>query len=1003
MGLELFAGKSILDIGCGRTVPQAAMNWLPDNATYVGIDVDSGVLSGLAPEYDGGRIVLRHLDCFHPLSNPKATASLRPAQGLPIPERSFDYILAVNLTSEIGPEDLEAYLQILGRYAHAETRLILNCLLDDAVAKFRYKDPARPYRRSVFSPLYLDRQFAAAGWRVERALHMSNKVFRAVPDWPFADLSPLADQDRPFLVLRRGAADAPAHGEGQAELEHPAEGTRRRASSTEFYGYVVHQLRAAARLGREAETADAMLRELPWSSSRPSAAAFIQLALALARGRQDEGRDRELWREFQRSFPDNESFSKTFVELPGEIRSAYALLGWHRPEDIERSGAGAAGWPFPFAGERPQRPVLVLAPDEQAARRCAEGLPEDLPLELFLWKRTPVRRLEVKGVDRAVRTVLSPRRAADRRRWIAAVESTSSLGRRVLGELYGAAGARPDGGAEALFGSAASEPLREVLYGAQELLEDIRAGAYAKVALVCRGAEDLDSVCDMLALLRSLDVEVALWFPDQSIRDRNAMAARFAVGGAAVSPSATSADAPGESDWAVVRGALDGGSGDRASSAIPEDMVLRRAFRGRDPRLGAGAVVIVASLEDSPIDLGRLAQGLGEASKVVVVLVDSSRRAAESFVQRMIEAGPMDLDVLLLDPRSLDQEVATLKPALTRVGRHLFRTMTANGGLTIDGAPLGPFLSDWWDLAFVGPLARMLLQRRFMGSLVAQYEPRLVIAGPASEGDVAPAIAVARARGTPVIALRTAWPGMAGLDLDVTCLLGPREAELYSARPAEGVRRLAAFATPRVAPRVARFGSGELRADLRCGRKDKAIVFAASDDADASHAALEAVLDGLSGKSGFRLLVKAHPSLPLSEAGRIERAVATRGLGERCVVLRDYSIYRLMAGAELLIAHVTAPALLFEAMACGKPVLGVCLDGEDRTGALDAFGAAALTDPAGVAGRLELFLNSAEAMTGPATGSESILAGRPELRDAELEGVLLAEAARLAGRPDAVG
>ena len=148
-------GKSVLEIGCGNQIPEAIFKYNVELSRYVGVDVDKSLIDLLNGQAAGSHAEFVHVDFYNQKHNRDGEIALHPHCDLGLGEALFDYILAIDVAFCLGPEDLDAYLNILLRHAHKDTRLVFSCLFDSDIAKFRSKDAANPISSSVFSPNYV--------------------------------------------------------------------------------------------------------------------------------------------------------------------------------------------------------------------------------------------------------------------------------------------------------------------------------------------------------------------------------------------------------------------------------------------------------------------------------------------------------------------------------------------------------------------------------------------------------------------------------------------------------------------------------------------------------------------------------------------------------------------------------------------------------------------------------------------------------------------------------
>jgi len=1002
----MFEGKSILDIGCGNQLPEALFRYEVGLSKYVGVDVDGALIAVLREQADDPRFEFVHFDVFNPRHNPRSETPLHAKTALPIQPQTFDYILAFGVTRVLSPEDLQAYVDILGQYAHADTRLVFDGLFDSDIAKFRLKEPGRPLSSSIFAPAYVQRLLHGGGWMVERALFSKASLFSQVKAWPVQDVG----ASKPAIVARRrvgASADAPPAFGASPWAGEVSELTRL-VSAPDIWRQVYERLVAAARHGAHQGLGDALCEGLADVPGGDALCAFTELAVALLDMRRG-GRSaalHEAFVRFRRCFRDDASYRAAYDSLPGEVRSSIALRGWRRAAELGREGADSPSLAPPRAGETGgARPLLVLAPGDAGAQGCLLDMADDPNVELVLLERSPVRRLEANGAQHRVLNLLDHASAGGGEASRRSIDAARAIGEGILRQVYEVAGdplPEDDAGLSTILAPAVGSGLVGVIEGVASLVAAIRSGAYGEVALVCEWTAS-GVAENVLALLRDLGLDPLLYFPDQPAEGRRSYVQRLALGRFGAPDPVVKARPSEDAVAAARRLAL----GDRLApdfGKASEDSTLWRSFRGRKPGRGKPAVVLLLSTGamERWLDARELVTLLGADHKLVLLVSDVKQGRAEAQIKALVAGQPVDLDAYWVDPALAAEEAAAQARGLHRLSRFVFETLRTDGQLTIDGLAVGHLLRSWWDLIFTSFLARMLLHGRLYSRLLESYDPRAVVAATSSPADAAAILEYARGRGAPAMQIRTVQTrSEAGLAARMAsrCYLlhvnppsvagqGGCEIEVH-----DGQGPASRFLLPRAAREGQVYEADEVRKDLGCKLGDKLVLFAPATGAAAT-SGLEGLLDVLDQRSRVRMLVMPPPDERLDSLARYADAVQARELQSRGKVIRDYSLYRALAGADLVVTARGAVAL--EASAAGLPV--VFLEGPGASASAD-LAAREIADVASGPGELTslvlAMLDNRPARRAQQERRETFFRVRPQLKDAELTALVGAAAADL--------
>ena len=205
--LSLFAGKSMLDLGCGNKQAEAIVKYGVPFARYVGIDNALPLIEALAPQVDGRRMAFFHIDVFNQRYAPNGPPLARDTR-LAVGDETFDILHAFSLFSHLTRPDAEAYFHILRRHAHAGSVLIFTGFIIPEMATWRDWDPDRPLLKVHYGPRFMDDMLMGAGWRVERVFTPDMALAGMVEGWDVRDVREVISDpgDQTVVICRPTAA-----------------------------------------------------------------------------------------------------------------------------------------------------------------------------------------------------------------------------------------------------------------------------------------------------------------------------------------------------------------------------------------------------------------------------------------------------------------------------------------------------------------------------------------------------------------------------------------------------------------------------------------------------------------------------------------------------------------------------------------------------------------------------------------------------------------------------
>lgn len=164
LGLDDLGGKDILDVGCGVRFTQAILNRDIPIGTYTGVDNYKPLIEFLEAEVHDPRFTFAWWDVhngqYHPDGRPMASYDALPVTG------EFDIIWLFSVFTHLVPEDSQALLKLMRRYARDDGALVFTAFIADDVATYENRGPL-PAIHAHYGGDYFTSFIEAAGWRVQ--------------------------------------------------------------------------------------------------------------------------------------------------------------------------------------------------------------------------------------------------------------------------------------------------------------------------------------------------------------------------------------------------------------------------------------------------------------------------------------------------------------------------------------------------------------------------------------------------------------------------------------------------------------------------------------------------------------------------------------------------------------------------------------------------------------------------------------------------------------------
>ena len=165
IGFENYAGKKVLDFGCGVRFTQAIINTELPFGRYFGVDVFRPMIEFLQNNVGDNRFAYYCLDAYHPIYNPNGKP-LSPDSTLSIDERDFDIVCMFSVITHQYPRDAKSVFSMLRRRISADGHLFFTCFLDESIGSFEDRSPQLNGERCFYNPGYLADIVDSCGWRL---------------------------------------------------------------------------------------------------------------------------------------------------------------------------------------------------------------------------------------------------------------------------------------------------------------------------------------------------------------------------------------------------------------------------------------------------------------------------------------------------------------------------------------------------------------------------------------------------------------------------------------------------------------------------------------------------------------------------------------------------------------------------------------------------------------------------------------------------------------------
>lgn len=164
VGFDTYAGKAILDFGCGVRFSQAIINAGLEVGSYVGVDNYLEMVEFLQSEVRDSRFMYHHLDAYHPLYN-RVGRRMSVNTRLPIAESAFDIVCMFSVITHQNPTDSESIFRMLRRHVAPGGSLFFTYFGDAHIDTFEDRSQEQNGGICFYNPDFLCALVERNGWR----------------------------------------------------------------------------------------------------------------------------------------------------------------------------------------------------------------------------------------------------------------------------------------------------------------------------------------------------------------------------------------------------------------------------------------------------------------------------------------------------------------------------------------------------------------------------------------------------------------------------------------------------------------------------------------------------------------------------------------------------------------------------------------------------------------------------------------------------------------------
>lgn len=173
LGIDSYADKDILDIGCGVRFTATFINRGIPVKSYTGVELVEKLVDFLKTNVESKDRRFRfaywnvHNARYNKTGTPMGRFGRFPVEG------TFDIIWMWSVFTHLVPADSENMLRLARAHVRSGTKLFFSAFIDDAVDGFEDRDPVNTLTYAYYSKQLMASLIERTGWRIE-AFHKPN-------------------------------------------------------------------------------------------------------------------------------------------------------------------------------------------------------------------------------------------------------------------------------------------------------------------------------------------------------------------------------------------------------------------------------------------------------------------------------------------------------------------------------------------------------------------------------------------------------------------------------------------------------------------------------------------------------------------------------------------------------------------------------------------------------------------------------------------------------------
>ena len=158
-----YAGKRVLDYGCGVRLARTIANLGLEIGRYAGVDSNAEFINWLANNLQDPRFTFAHVDVDNPLY-PNGSMPVQKLESIPI-DGTFDLACMFSVITHQDPDEAGHIFKLIRPLAH---KLYFTAFVIESLAGYREGDPAKPRLLSQFGIDLLASVLSESGWTIQR-------------------------------------------------------------------------------------------------------------------------------------------------------------------------------------------------------------------------------------------------------------------------------------------------------------------------------------------------------------------------------------------------------------------------------------------------------------------------------------------------------------------------------------------------------------------------------------------------------------------------------------------------------------------------------------------------------------------------------------------------------------------------------------------------------------------------------------------------------------------